>query len=347
MLEQMTSMERVLTTLGHKEADRVPLFLLLTFHGAMEMGMSIKEYFSSGKNVAEGQLRLREKYQHDCYYPFFYAAAEIEAFGGEVIFRDDGPPNAGRPFLDKSIDVSLLDIDKALESNVLQEILQSISIIKKEKGDEAPIIGVVMSPFSVPVMQMGFPSYLELLTSGDRAFDSLMEKNEEFCRRWANAQLAAGATAICYFDPVSSPTIIPKKLYTETGLKVAQRILPQINGPTATHLASGLCLPIADELVATGTAAIGLSSEEDIGEVRKKVAGKLSIIGNLNGIAMRSWDAAEASRQVEAVLRAAGGGGGFIMADNHGEIPFQVKEDVLHAISRTVREKGCYPGHGS
>jgi len=37
----MTSMERVLTTLSHKEPDRVPLFLLATMHGAKELGLSI------------------------------------------------------------------------------------------------------------------------------------------------------------------------------------------------------------------------------------------------------------------------------------------------------------------
>ena len=84
-MEMMTSIERVLTTLGHKEPDRVPLFLLLTLHGAKEMGMTIKEYFSKGEYVAEGQLKLREKYRHDCLYSFFYAPVEIEAFGIGII----------------------------------------------------------------------------------------------------------------------------------------------------------------------------------------------------------------------------------------------------------------------
>jgi uroporphyrinogen decarboxylase len=82
----MTSMQRVLTTLGHKEPDRVPLFLLLTMHGAKELGLSIKDYFSRADYVAEGQLRLREKYGHDCLYSFFYARVEVEAWGGEVIY---------------------------------------------------------------------------------------------------------------------------------------------------------------------------------------------------------------------------------------------------------------------
>jgi len=36
------------------------MFLLLTMHGAKELGLSIKEYYSKAENIAEGQIRLRE-----------------------------------------------------------------------------------------------------------------------------------------------------------------------------------------------------------------------------------------------------------------------------------------------
>jgi len=73
-----TSLDRVLTTLGHREPDRVPLFLLPSLQGARELGLSIREYYSSAPNVVEGQFRLRAKYGHDCYFGFFYGAIEME-----------------------------------------------------------------------------------------------------------------------------------------------------------------------------------------------------------------------------------------------------------------------------
>ena len=77
-----TSMKRVLTTLSHKEPDRVPMFLLVTMHGAKELGLSIKDYFSKPENVVEGQCRLQKKYDNDCINSFFYAPIEIESWGG-------------------------------------------------------------------------------------------------------------------------------------------------------------------------------------------------------------------------------------------------------------------------
>ena len=60
-----TSMERVLTTLGHREPDRVPLFLLLSLHGARELGLPHPGVLPLGAPrggrpvAAAGQIRPR------------------------------------------------------------------------------------------------------------------------------------------------------------------------------------------------------------------------------------------------------------------------------------------------
>lgn len=344
--ETMTSMQRVLTTLGHQEPDRVPLFLLVTLHGARELGLSIQDYFSSAENVAEGQIRMRAKYGHDCLYGFFYAPAEIEAWGGEVIFSADGPPNSGTPFIRHAGMIDRLKAPDIQKTPCLAKVLKAIELMKAQVGDECPIIGVVMSPFSVPVMQMGFAPYLDLMMERPDLFVKLMRTNEDFCADWANAQLAAGATAICYFDPVSSPTIVSHELFMRTGFAIARRVLGRINGPPATHLASGRVLPIINDIISTGAAVVGVSCVEDLAQIKSACRGKISVLGNLNGIEMRRWSAKETEDKVRQAIAQAGAGGGFILSDNHGEIPWQVPEETLLTIGEAVRRFGTYPLNG-
>ena len=340
----MTSLQRVLTTLGHQEPDRVPFFLLVTMHGARELGLSIEEYYSKAEYVAEGQLRMRKKYHHDCLYSFFYASLETEAFGGETIFVSDGPPNAGEPIIQKpEDDIAQLTPPRVQDCICLQRVLEAQRQLKSKVGNDAPIIGVVMSPFSLPVMQMGFEGYLDLMVEQPELFERLMRVNEEFCVDWANAQLAAGATAICCFDPVSSATIVTREQYLKMGWPVACRTLARIQGPTATHFASGRCLPIVNDVAKTGTAIIGVSVEENLKDLKSATNGRLTLLGNLNGIEMRRWSQSEAEMNVKTAIAQAGRGGGFILSDNHGEIPFQVPEDTLLAISEAVHTWGNYP----
>jgi len=315
----MTPMQRVLTTLSHNEPDRVPLFLLLTMHGAKELGMSIKEYFSKSEYVVEGQIRLQKKYNNDLYNPFYYASAEIEAFGGETIFIDDGPPNSGQPFIQDIEKIAYLEPPKVEESATLQKALLTIKKLNEKAGGNIPIIGTAVSPFSLPVMQMGFEKYLEIMHFRKDLFNRLMQVNEAFCVNWANAQLEAGAT------------------------EIARRTISRIKGPTATHFASGNCLPIADLLPQTGTAVAGVSSKEDLAQLMQAFRNKLTVLGNLNGIEMRRWTTEQTRSIVREAIETAAPGGGFILSDNHGEIPFQVPDEVLKDISETVLEYGRYP----
>jgi uroporphyrinogen decarboxylase len=339
----MNSLERVLTTLGHKEPDRVPLFLLTTMHGARELGMSIKEYFSRSENVIKGQEILLKKYGGDNLYPFFYAALETEAWGGDVVYRKDGPPNSGDPLVEEIEDVIALEPPVVQDCEVLLKVVETEKALSRKYEGEVPLVGVVISPFSVPVMQLGFSMYLDILNFREDIFKDLMNKNIQFSTEWANYQLENGATAICYFDPVSSTTIIPREMYVNKGMKVAAEAISKIKGPTATHFASGRCYSIVDDVATTGTAAIGVSEEEDISVLKEKARGKLSIIGNLNGIQMRRWTDEQVDIIIRELIEKAAPGGGFILSDNHGEIPFQVPDNVLHSVSRAVRKWGEYP----
>lgn len=339
----MNSMQRVIAALSHKMPDRVPVFLLFSTYGAKELGLPIKEYFSKPKYVVEAQLKMQKKYSSDCIYTFFYAGIEIEAFGGEVIFIDNGAPNTGVPII-KSIDqIKNLEVPDINESKPLKRVLETTRLLKESVGNQVPIVGVVMSPFSLPVMQMGFEKYLELLYFKKDAFNHLMKINEKFCIAWANAQLKAGATAICYFDPLASPTIIEREKYLATGHKIAKRTLSQIQGPTATHLASGISLPVLDDIVETGSGILGFSDQDDIQKLKEKANKKICLLGNLNGIDMVNWDKEKTRQKVKQLIQKAAPGGGFILSDNHGEIPWQVSEEVLLEISKTVKKYGRYP----
>lgn len=341
----MTSAERVLATLAGAPTDRVPLFLPLTMHGAVEVGLPLDEYFTSAAAVAEGQLRLRQKYQDDIVYPFFYGAIELEAFGGEVEFYQDGPPNAVGPLLADPHEIMELQAPRVVDSPPLRRVLDTLSLLAAELAGEALIVGVVMSPYSMPVMQLGFAEYLQLLYEQPDLAARLHAVNEAFAVEWANAQLAAGANAIGYFDPLASPTVLPTAMFTATGLPMMARAMAAINGPCAALLASGITTPVIDDLVASSAVILGASSDEDLTAVKRLADGRATVMGNLNGIEMRRWSPQEAAAAATSALIQGAPGGRFILSDTHGEIPIQVPEDVLLAITAAVAEFDPDPRH--
>jgi uroporphyrinogen decarboxylase len=340
---RMTSMERANTAASYQEPDRVPLFLNLSLHGAKELGLPLRQFFERPENVALAQLRLADRYHGDSLSAFMYASIEFEAFGGETIFREDGPPNAGQPVIAHPEDILKLQPPDIRSCPGLQKVLEATRQLSAARGGQVPILGVAISPFSLPVMQMGFEAYLNLMFERPELFQRLMRINQAFCIEWANAQVAAGATGIIYFDPVSSSTIVTPEQYLQMGYPLARRIIPQIKCPVGIHFASGRCLPILSQVAQTGAAMVGVSTSEDLRKLKELANHRVAIVGNLNGIEMRRWTTAQAEAEVKRAITRGGKGGGWILSDNHGEIPLQVPDDVLSAISEAVQVWGNYP----
>jgi uroporphyrinogen decarboxylase len=170
-----------------------------------------------------------------------------------------------------------------------------------------------------------------------------MKINEEFCVSWANAQLEAGATAICYYNPLSSYSIIERKTYLTSGYELDKRTISRINGATATHLASAISLPAIEEIINTKTAILGFSTDDDLISIKKAAKDRICLLGNLNAVEMANWSKEKVHKEVKNIIFKAGEGGGLIISDNHGEIPWQVPEEVLLEISKAVRLYGNYP----
>ncbi len=342
-MSDLTATERILTALSHREGDRVPFVLPLTLHGAKELGLGLREYFAKPEQVVEAQLRMQRRYGHDALMGFLYGALEYEAWGGEVVFVEDGPPNSGAPIFARPEALDRLEPPRIPDCPGLQKALATIRSLKACVGDRIPILGMVLSPFSVSLMQLGFGPYLDLLCEDRDRFWRLMAANQAFTTDWGNAQLEAGATALVYFDPLASPAMVPLEVYQATGFQVAQRTLAGLKGPALTHLASSPASEGLDLLAQTGTAAVGVSCLDDLANLKQRCAGRVGIVGNLNGIAMAHWSTQEAEGATREALLKGGPGGGFILADNHGEIPWAVPDEVLGAIAETVRTWGRYP----
>jgi|APLak6261675434_1056106.scaffolds.fasta_scaffold00209_3 uroporphyrinogen decarboxylase len=339
----MNSLERTVAALSHREGDRPPVFLLFTMHGAKVLGLSLREYFSSAEHVIEGQWRLRQQFGHDCLYAFHYASLELEAWGCGSSFIDEGPPNLGDLLIHRVAELDDLEAPR-LDHPSLRRVLRVIEGLHARARGEAPVVGVVLSPYSVPVMQLGFGPWLELLHEArvqpggqaDRRVRRLLALNEDFAARWGAAQLAAGATALVYFDPLFSPTMTSDDLALPLALPMAQRFVQQFAAPVGLHFASGRVQGRWSAALSTGAAVLSVSAEDDLAALKATCHGRAALLGNLNGVQMPHWSARDAHQAASRALTLGAEGGGFVLADNHGELPFHVGDEVLHAVVRAA-----------
>ena len=342
-----TSAWRVVEALSGRVADRVPFFLPVTVLGARLLGVPLREYLSSPALVVRGQLAWRERLGHDAVTPFHSAAAEVTAFGGEIVYYDDGPPNAGQPPLAPDADAILrLGPPRPEDAPVLRRGLEATRGLAAALAGEAIVLGAAVGPFSLPAMQLGLPAWLTLLHERPDAAAHLARVNAAFCAAWANAQLAAGADAILVFEPLASPQLVEPRRWRALGAPATRAAIAAIRGPVLLGFGSAPALGVAAEALDLGPAALCAGAGDDLAALKACCRGRAMLIGGLDSLPLARGGPAAAEAAVRRALSAAGPGGGFLLSESHGEIAWSTPDETLLAAADAVRRWGTYRAGG-
>ena len=338
----MTSAERVTAAMEHRPVDRLPYFLPVTVHGARAMGMGVRAYFTDAAAQVEGQLRMRVRLGHDAVSAIFSAACEIEAFGGELLWTEKATPTAGAPPL-RIEAIARLEPPDPVRSAALARVLEVTRSLKERLGGEALVVGMVLSPLSLPIIQLGFDAYIELIYEHPELAERLWGVNERYAVAWGTLQRAAGADALVYVDPFASPQLGGVALWGRHGLPRLSRTQAALGG-VVFSTASAPLGTVAELVAGAGIPAMVVPASDGLAAIRRRLGPGVTLLGGLSGLALRGDGPAQVKAAVASAI-AATGGLGLVLTEHHGEIPFDVPEETLTAVGEAVRAQPL-PGRG-
>lgn len=234
--EELTPAERVGRVLDGERPDRAPYFLNADLHAAALLGVPARELTSSAELATEGALAVQQRLGNDLVTSFIHSAGEAAAFGADVIEFDDGPANADAPPLTPSSLSALRP--PPLDHPALALRLDVTRRLAARLEGRVLLLGAVIGPFSLPVMQLGFSTWLDLLHDAPTEAARLLAVNVEHDVAFARAQLAAGAAAILVFEPLASTEIVDPRVHRELGLPALARFGRELGAAFGVSAAS-------------------------------------------------------------------------------------------------------------
>lgn len=341
----INAMDRLIAAANGKKADRIPVFCNLLDQGASELGMPLKEYYSKGEYVAEGQLKMREKYGYDNLWSLFYVGKEAELLGCKnIIYTNDGPPNVGQMVITKPDDIHHLEIpDDIITHPVFEESLKCLQILKKEGDGKYPICAYLTASMAMPALLMGMEKWIDMLLSGPFDLrDELLAKTSDFFRKQLIAYRNAGANILIYSNPFGSPYFVPMRLFLELSVPWMQRDLQSVDMSGLVYYCGGASMNhVIDTVIEKlGFSTFYLSPFDDISEGKRIIAGRALCAGVINDIKLIDWTKEEIRTEVKRMLDAGMKGGKFFFGTL--VMPLAIPEENIRTMLEAVYEFGSY-----
>lgn len=336
--EVLSPAERVGRVLSGERPDRYPYFLPAPLHAASLLGVSLREMFSSVELSVEGALAVRDRLGNDLVSSFGHAADDGAAFGAEVVFFDDGPPNAGTPPLSRA---TLADAaPPRLDHPALAARVEVTRRLAARVAGRVPVAGGLVGPLSLPVMQLGFPTWLDVLHESPREAEHLLDVNVAHCVAFARAMLAAGASAVLLAEPLASRHMLTARVWRELGLPALRRFAAAVGGPFGLSTASARILDVAADVADAGAVLLGASEDDDLDAVARATGRRVVVAGNLNGIRLRRLGPEDVDREIRALVARLPADGRALVTEHHGEVPLPVPFETLVGVAEALRRHG-------
>ncbi|MBI4694526.1 MAG: uroporphyrinogen decarboxylase [Gammaproteobacteria bacterium] len=347
----MTPLEILTAAATGAPAPRVPVFCNLLDQGARELGMSQREYYSRGANVAAGQLAMQRRYGHDNVWSLFYVGREAELLGcREILYADDGAPNVADFVIKDWDDVARLEVPADLTAHpAWAEQAECLRILREEVGGRIPICAYLTASNSLPAILMGMEKWIELLMMGPvDVRDNLLAKCSLFFRRQFAAYAAAGANVFLYSTPFGSTYLVGRKRFEAWALPWMKRDLLDLDRTGIVYYCGmtpfGDVIPtVMDEL---GVTLHYLSPLEDLYAAKADIAARgcdrpALACGVIDDIKMIRWTPQETRAEVHRLCEIGKPGGHFLLGT--GLMPMALPEASIRAFVEAGMEYGRLP----
>jgi [methyl-Co(III) methanol-specific corrinoid protein]:coenzyme M methyltransferase len=283
----MNAKERVMAVINHQKPDRMPCFganSTVTYEQMEKVGAYWPEGHEKAEVMAKQALAAYTVLGFDAVRLPFCQTFEAVALGcirkpGKV--RElEGFPGIEHPPPYKLDDVPEFP-DDFLSRGYIPELLKAVEILKKEVGDEVPIVAGIIGPFTIAGSLLDSVPILKATFKTPDKIPPFLEVAEKAGTTLAKALVEAGADIISCEDMTASPELIAPKTYREFELEYQRRQFEAIPVPKILHICGNVD-PIVEWMGQTGADILSLEPKASASLARQKCGSDIILMGGVD-----------------------------------------------------------------
>ncbi len=334
----MNSLERVLAALAGTPQPRPPFTLTLSLYGARLTGCPLTEYYLLPERYAEGQEAVMDLCSPDILFSPFALTLEARAFGSELKFLPDNPPNIRRPAVRSADDFLRLPLPDAESHPSLLYLRESVRHLAGKLNGKTPICGILTAPVDLPAIIMGIDMWIEAILFSPEKAAAILDMAQAHFVGMANALLADGASFIGLTTVFSNPLIMFPKMIDTVILPALARAFREVKGPIVFHHGGNPMLPYLERYLSLpNVAAFAVDHRDSLPEARDILGPDRLLLGNLNGLTLPRLPGEKVLENVDRILDDRKDDPCFIFSTSAADVPWDTPPELIQAISGRIR----------
>ncbi len=308
------SRELVRRALLGLETGRVPTGPLSVHYCAKVAGVSIRQYTTNSRVLAECVARYYERFRPDAVWVSADTWVSAQAMGARVgAVADDQPfGGLGEPLVRTARDIERIPAPEAGSQGRYPLMLEALARVVKTLGDGVFIAACFdQYPFSLGAALMGINQIMLKVVEDRPMVEALMERCLEYGLAYGRALGEAGADLLSGGD--SPAGLIGPRAYHELVLPFERRLIAGLKSaaplPVSLHIC-GNALPLLPEMAASGADVLEIDHQVDLTRACRLVSPQVALWGNLDPVSVLARGSVEqvrqAARQALEAVRACG-----------------------------------------
>lgn len=347
----MTPLERVATTLQHKEPDRVPAVPLVCGAARRIYGVTYEEWSKDGEIQAKSMLQAQELIGFDGMLTLVDLSVEAADFGQSMVYptEDTAHPDYDDPLIKSPDDYTKLERIDPTKTPRMSELVKYCDILMNERGSTVPVMGFVYGPLGILSMLRGAETLFRDCMKHKEQVIAGMEIITDVLVDYIKAMAATGVHGIVLDTLFASNTIMSKKLWKATEAPFAKRLADTIRecGSMVMVHNCGNGIHFDTQIEAMEPVAISFAYESDdcktMSDLKAKYGDKTTLCGYMSPSQYAFLGTPEqVKEECKKEIQELGKGGGFILATG---CEFPPNGSILNAMAmmEAVELYGRYP----
>ena len=171
--------------------------------------------------------------------------------------------------------------DDFLSRGFIPELIKAVEILKKEVGDEVPIVAGIIGPFTIAGSLLDSVPLLKATFKTPEKMRPFLDVGEKAGTALAKALIDAGADIISIEDMTASPELIAPKTYRDYELEYQKKQCAAIPVPKILHICGNVD-PIIEWMGQTGAEILSLEPKASAILAREKCGADAVLMGGVD-----------------------------------------------------------------